>query len=153
MKNKTANPTVFLSHPVTEYMQEEGGYKPEKELFAQNVVSTLESKNLVVKCAAVNEDYGRIKLKPIDFTQYDVQSIEKSDIFVLIASDRISRDMYLEVGIAFSLKIPILFFISHETYRRSMSFMLLAFEEMKHIKVFCYNSESEISYLIDQALN
>jgi hypothetical protein len=147
--SSTSSPlTVFLSHPVSDYQASNGTYRPEKKVFVSDAIQALHDLGLKVECAALNEDYGEISLEPIEFTGYDVEAICESDIFVLVTSERISRDMYLEIGIAFALGLPIYLFISASAYRRHVTYMVLAFEEMGKVNIFPYDAETQVPTLI-----
>jgi nucleoside 2-deoxyribosyltransferase len=152
MNDKNEAFRAFLAHPVSDYQGSDGVYRPEKQQFLSSVISSLQSLGIVVECAALNEDYGRIKLEPREFTQYDVDAIKRSDMLILVTSERITRDMYLEVGIAYALELPVFMFIPASAYRRHVTYMILGFEEQGSVKLYPYDSEAEVPKLIQHHL-
>ena len=145
-------PKAFLSHPVSDYLAKDGTYRPERRAFVAGAIDALLELKIEVECAALHEDYGRIKLEPVEFTSYDVEAIERSNLLVLVTSERLTRDMYLEVGIAFALGLPIYLFIPASAYRRHITYMILGFESKGKVKVYQYDSETEVPGLIRDAL-
>lgn len=137
--------TAFLSHPVTEYLSEKGGYYPDKRRLIENSIEAIQSLGIEVECAALNEDFGRVKLTPVEFTAYDIDAISRSTVFILVATNRVSRDMYLETGLAWAKGIPVCFFVPKDAW---LTYMILGMEEMSKLRVFRFESESEIPDMI-----
>jgi len=92
---------IFLGHPVTDFQGRDGIYRPEKKEVLERIISELKRLKYEVMCAAINEEYGKTKLEPEQFTKYDIESIKNCDQFILYTSERLTNDMYLEIGIAY----------------------------------------------------
>jgi nucleoside 2-deoxyribosyltransferase len=73
-----------------------------------------------------------------------VEAIARCDAFVLAASERVTRDMYFEVGVAYALKKPIFFFIPYSALRRHMTYMMLALQEAGELEITPYDNEAEV---------
>jgi hypothetical protein len=144
--------TIFLAHPVTDYQASDGKYRPEKKEILVNIIKTLTDMDINVKCAAINENYGEIKLEPEQFTEYDIESIKACDRFILFTSERLTSDMYLEIGIAHGCNKNILLIVPASAYRRYLTFMILGLEKLGMIKVISYDSERDIPTLLNNEI-
>lgn len=143
---------AFLAHPVSDFQSSDGSYRPEKEQFLSAVIEAIQHLGIEVHCAATNEDYGRIKLEPEEFTRYDVDSIRNSELFLLVTSERVTRDMYLELGIAYAKSIPIFLFVPASAYRRHVTYMLLGFEAAGEISITSFDSEGDVPGLVQESV-
>jgi len=135
--------------PISDNLASDGTFRPEKRKFYQGVIDSIASLGLEVESAALNEDWGRIKLPPIEFTAYDVEAIERSDILIVVTSERLTRDMYLEVGWALALEQPVLFFIAAST---NVTFMIEGLRELDRVTVVRYDAEADVTHLIQDSL-
>lgn len=149
MSNVRLHRSVFLSIPVSDSLAGDGTFRPERREFYENVIIGLKALQLDVECAALNEDWGRIKLPPVQFTNFDVKAIERSDLLVLVTSERLTRDMYLEIGMATALKLPVFLFIPASTH---LTFMMEGLKEIGKVEVVRYDAESEVPKLIQDTL-
>lgn len=140
---------VFLAHPVTDWTSTSGEYRPRRKELVRDVIRELQDMNFKVRCAAINEDYGATQLEPNEFTRYDVKSILESDIFVLITTERLTRDMYLETGIALGEGIPV-FFIVPASAR--VTYMIHGLVDMGDIVVEEYDSEGNIAGVVRETV-
>ena len=150
MPNKTTKQRVFLSMPISDNLAADGMFRPEKRAFYENVINAIKDLQFEVECAALNEDWGRIKLPTVQFTEYDVEAINRSDFLILVTSERLTRDMYLEIGIAIGLNLPVFLFIPASAH---LTFMMEGLEEMAKVKVVKYDAESEVPRLIQEIVH
>ncbi len=145
-------PKLFLGHPVTDFQGSDGSYRPEKKAVLEKIITALVEMKYDVTCAALNEEYGRIKLDPEEFTRYDIESIKNCDLFILYTSERLTSDMYLEIGIAYGYDKSIMLVVPPSAYRRYLTFMILGLEKLGKIQIIVYESENEIPTLLAEKL-
>jgi hypothetical protein len=136
---------IFLGHPVTDWTSSDGEFRPSRKALVRRVITTLRDLEFEVMCAAVNEDYGAVDISPSEFTRYDVESLETADAFILMTTERLTRDMYLETGIALARDIPIFFFVPAST---RVTYMIHGLVDMNRISITQYDAESELPDLI-----
>ena len=144
-----SNLIVFLSMPISDNLAKDGTFRPEKRVFYGKVIEVLEDIGLKVECAALNEDWGNISLPTIEFTAYDLEAISRSDLLVLVTSERLTRDMYLEVGLTLARDLPVLFCIPASAH---VTFMIQGLEEMGKIQTVKYDSEADVPELLRASL-
>lgn len=140
---------VFLGHPVTDWTSSNGEFRPSRKALVRGVIKSLRDLEYEVMCAAVNEDYGAVDISPREFTRYDVESLEKADLFVLMTTERLTRDMYLETGIALGRNIPIFFFVPAST---RVTYMIHGLVDMNQITITQYDAEAELPNLVSKVL-
>lgn len=136
---------VFLGHPVTDWTSANGEFRPSRKALVRDVIETLRDLEFDVMCAAVNEDYGAADISPSEFTRYDVESLEEADAFVLMTTERLTRDMYLETGIALARNIPIFFFVPASA---RVTYMIHGLVDMDRISITQYDAESQLPDLV-----
>ena len=144
-----ARGSVFLSHLVSDYLADNGQFRPEKRQFVAEAIGALQEVGYAVECAALHEDYGAVKLLPVEFTAYDLAAIARCSLFVLITAERVSADMYLEVGLAAALGLPIVVFIPASA---RLTYMLHGLEELGRVRVVRFNAEGDLPALIARHL-
>ena len=149
MQNSTFRKKIFLSMPVSDNLASDGTFRPARKVFYESIIETLENLGLEVACAALNEDWGKIKLPPVEFTDYDLRAIMQSELLVLVTSERLTRDMYLEIGMAIAVNLPIFLFIPASTH---VTFMLEGLTELKKVKIKRYDAEADVPNLIQNSL-
>lgn len=135
---------VFFSLPFTANLDSNGLFKKDRKDFYGRIISYLQEKHEVFS-APTNEDWGGIKLDTVDFTQYDIESIENSDCMVVVSSERVSRDIYLEIGIALGLKKMVYMLVPEET---PLTYMILGSVSLGKIKLVRYKNESEVLEIV-----
>ena len=135
--------------PISDNLARNGTFRPEKRAFYGQVIRSLEGLGLHVECAALNEDWGRTKLPPVQFTDYDLAAIQRSDLLVLVTCERLTRDMYLEMGLMLSRNKPVVLFIPASAH---VTFMVQGLEQMAKIKIVTYDAEADVPNLIDETL-
>jgi hypothetical protein len=135
--------------PVSDNLDSHFLFRPERRQFFEGIVRTVEERGIKVLCAGTNEQWGAVRLKPVEFTKYDLDSLLACDILVVVTNERLNRDMYLETGIAVARGIPIFFFVPAST---KLTYMGLGMEELGIIKVFRYDSDAEVEDLVRVAL-
>jgi len=135
--------------PISDNLASDGTFRPEKRRFYESVIDSFASLGLKVESAALNENWGKIKLPPVKFTAYDIEAIERSDILAVVTSERLTRDMYLEVGWALALRQPVLFFIAAST---NVTFMIEGLRELDRVTVVRYDAEADVPQLVKDAL-
>ena len=134
------NKTVFVAMPVSDNLDSNGVFRPERKAFFGGVVDRIIEAGFAVLSAGTNEQWGAVKLKPIEFTKYDIDSLMVCDALIVVTNERLNRDMYLETGIAVARGIPILFFIPAST---KLTYMGIGLEELGIAKVFRFDSDAE----------
>ena len=48
----------------------------------------------------LTEDWGKLVLTADEFSRNDIQAIEGSEAIILVTTTRLTRDMFLELGVA-----------------------------------------------------
>jgi nucleoside 2-deoxyribosyltransferase len=140
---------VFLAMPVSDNLAGDGRFRPERRAFFESFVHVLEELGLEVLSAGTNEDWGAVKLTPPEFTAYDVDSIARADLLVVVTNERLNRDMYLETGLALARGIPAVFVIPAST---KLTYMGIGLEELGAIEVHRYDAEANAPGLLRAAL-
>lgn len=141
---------AFLSHLVSDYLARDKTFRPEKQAFVESAAHAISDLGYEVQSAGRNEQYGRIKLEPVEFTAYDIEAIQRSSLFALIASERLTQDMYLEVGVAIALGIPTFFFIPASA---RVTYMIYGLETCGKLTIGRYDAEAEVPDLIKRTIS
>lgn len=145
--------SVFMALPITRNLGEDGLFKPDRKRFYMRAIEALRRKGWAVLCPCINEDWGRIKLAPEAFTEFDVESIQRSDCLVAVSSEGLSRDMYLEIGIACGLGKPVAVVVQKDASPtfvkdKSVTYMLLGLESLRSVRIVYYSGESDLEDVI-----
>jgi predicted kinase len=132
--------TLFLSIPVSENFNSSGTFRPERRAFYEGIFSVLRGLDIDIECAALNEDWGAIKLKTVEFTSYDLDAIDRSDGLMVVSNTRLSSDIYLEIGYAAAHLKPILLVVPWGT---RITYMLEGMAELGTLTVIRFDAEVE----------
>lgn len=94
---------VFISMPIVQYLDSERNFDPEARRFFESYFVALRANGMEPSAAVLMEDWGKTTLPSVEFTANDLHAIEAADAIVLITRTRLTRDMFLELGIALGL--------------------------------------------------
>jgi hypothetical protein len=131
---------AFLSLPFTRNRGPDGKFLPDRRYFYETIVETLKGEGCIVFSPVTNEDWGSVSLSIREFTEFDIASILNSSALIVVASERIGRDIYLEIGIALGHRIPVgVFVLSSE--RSRFTYKLDGLLELGLIHVDTYEQE------------
>ena len=111
---------VFVSLPISSNLDDEGRFKPCERSFYEGFFQSLVAVGISVESAALNEDWGRIKLQVSAFTAFDVRSIQAADGLVAVTRHRLTRDIMLELGIAVGLSKPVVVALPESSWSTQM---------------------------------
>jgi hypothetical protein len=137
---------IFFSLPFTVNFDETGKFKLDRRKFYGDIISFLQQSHEVYS-APTNENWGEIKLATVEFTKYDIESIEQCDCMIVVCSERLSRDIYLEIGIALGLNKPVYMIIPEQT---PVTYMILGSVLLGKLEIFRYQEESEALSIVKQ---
>lgn len=140
--------TLFLSIPVSENFNSSGTFRPERRAFYESAFGALRGLCVDIECAALNEEWGAVKLKTVEFTRYDLEAIDRSDGLMVISNTRLSSDIYLEIGYAAAQMKPILMVLPWGT---RLTYMLEGLAELGKLNVIRFDSEVEVVALLNGA--
>lgn len=130
-----ARKLVFLSHPVMDYVSSTGPFRSDKRLLLERVVRAIESTgNYHVECAGLNERYGERRLTPEQFTQYDIDALQRCEEFIMVSTLPPTPDMCLELGVALGRRVPCSIFLPSGTRVTSMVRGLASLERLALVK-------------------
>lgn len=141
---------AFVAMPVSDNLDSRGEFRPERKAFFSAMVDVLVAQGIDVMSAGTNEQWGKVKLEPVQFTEYDVQSLMAVDLLVVVTNERLNRDMYLEIGIAVARGIPIILIAPASTKH---TFMGLGLVELGLLLEFRFDAEQEAPEMLKKALN
>lgn len=142
------NRIVFLSHPITDYISAAGGYRPDRKDIVKNVIAAIKgSGSCLVECAALNEDYGKIRLTPEEFTAYDVAALNRCTEFALFSTLRPTADMYLELGIALARKVQCAIFLPSGA---RVTYMVEALADTESIDLMRFEREKDLPVIVSE---
>ena len=140
---------AFLSLPLTVNFTEDRVFKADRKEFYSSVISAITSCGYEVVSAVLNENWGRIVLPVKEFTRFDHDEIVSSAALIVVSSEGLSRDIYLEIGIAVGRGIPVFIFVSTETRQ---TYMLQGLHQLCKVQVDCYANELHAPELIRSTL-
>lgn len=106
LQNNLAGRSAFLAMPVTENIGA-NGFRQDKRQFYERVHAALHISGLKITSAAINEEYGSIKLDSRVYASYDIKEILSSDCLLVGTTSSLSPDIYLEIGTAIGAAIPV----------------------------------------------
>jgi nucleoside 2-deoxyribosyltransferase len=141
---------VFVAMPVSDNLASDGRFRAERRQFFESLVKILEAMGWDVASAGTNENWGAVKLTPIEFTLYDIDALAAADCLVIITNERLNRDMYLEMGLAAARRIPIIAIVPAST---KLTYMAIGLEELGLLTVRRYDSEAEAPDLLRSAVS
>lgn len=124
-------------------------FKPDRRRFYEQLLETIRGFGFEVASAVTNEDWGNIELSIPEFTRYDVEQIQSSDVLIVASGEGLSRDIYLEIGLAVSTGVPVVVLIPTNT---PQTFMLQGLAELGLVHVHTWNSESEAHEILNQVM-
>jgi hypothetical protein len=131
---------VFFSLPFTRNRGPDGKFLPDRRSFYETIVETLREEGCIVFSPVTNEDWGSVSLSIREFTEFDIASILNSSALIVVASERIGRDIYLEIGIALGHRIPVGVFVP-SSERSRFTYMLDGLLELGLVHVETYEQE------------
>jgi hypothetical protein len=140
---------VFVAMPVSDNLASDGRFRPERRRFFESLVDALEDLGWDVSSAGTNENWGAVKLTPVEFTRYDIEAIAAADCLVIVTNERLNRDMYLELGLAVARQIPVVVLIPAST---KLTYMGLGLEQLGLLAVHRYDSEAEAPAILRAAV-
>jgi hypothetical protein len=140
---------AFLSLPLTVNFDDNHVFREDRRLFYSACLDAIWSAGYEVKSPVINEDWGHIQLSVEEFVKYDHDAIVESDLLIVVSSERLSRDIYLEIGLAVGREIPVIVFVLSGTRR---TFMLQGLQHDDKIRVVEYSTEAEAPSLIRATL-
>jgi hypothetical protein len=140
--------TMFLSIPISENFNSSGTFRPERRRFYESFIEVLSREGANIECAALNEDWGTVKLETVEFTKYDLEAIDRSDALIVLTNTRLSSDIYLEIGYAAAQLKPVLLVVPWAT---RLTYMLEGMSELGKLEVIRFDSEAEVPALLNLA--
>ena len=143
-------PTIFLSIPVSENFNSGGTFRRERRKFYETCIGAMQRCGVRIESAALNEDWGAIKLKTVEFTKYDLEAIDRSDGLVVLTNTRLSSDIYLEIGYAAARGLPVLLIAP---FGIRLTYMLAGMEELEKLTHLQFDSEDDVVELIDTTVS
>ncbi len=141
-------PQVFLSIPITENMAD-GKFRDDRRLYIEGIIQSLRTLGAEVASAVLNEDWGKRPLTPPVFTAYDIQAIRDCDLLVVVVPERVSRDIYLEIGLAVAWGHPVWIFAAQTT---RWTYMVEGMRDIGHVHLVRYEAEAQVPELIATTL-
>ncbi|MEQ9411559.1 MAG: hypothetical protein RIK87_27845 [Fuerstiella sp.] len=140
---------AFLSLPITVNLGDDGIFRDDRREFYAGMIRAMEAHQIEVVSAVLNEDWGRVQLPVEEFTRFDVDEILAADLLVVVSSEGLSRDIYLEIGIAVGKGVPVFVFVPQNTRQ---TYMLQGLRTMNLVRVLDYTDEQQAVSVLDQAL-
>lgn len=137
--------TVFLSIPISENLKSDGVFRPERRIYYETIIGSIIAKGLDVACAALNEEWGALKLPRNSWASWDLEAIDNSDALLVLSTTRISSDIYLEVGLAVSSGKRVDLVLPWEV---KGTYMLQGLAELGHLAIHHFDSEEESFELV-----
>ena len=143
-------PTAFLSLPMTCNFDDSGMFREDRRRFYASIIDAIGRTTLSVISPVLNEQWGAVKLDVTDFTSYDVDSIRSADCLVVAATEKLSRDIYLEIGLAVGMRKPVFCFIHEDVWT---TYMLNGFSELDLVSLYRYSDEAQAPTLVFDVLS
>src|SRR5207244_1555711 len=126
------------SIPITENMAD-GEFLADRRAYIEGIIESLRSLGAEVASAVLNEDWGHRPLTPPVFTAYDIEAIRDCDLLVVVVPERVSRDIYLEIGLAVAWAHAVWIFAAATT---RWTYMVEGMREIGHVHLVRYEAES-----------
>gem|GEM_PF-5891423 len=138
---------IFVSIPITKNIDKSTGeFRPDRKNFYSKIIDYLQSKGYTIYSAGTNENWGKVKLSVEEFTDYDIKSISNCDILLVVSSENLSRDIYLEIGLAVGQNKKVRIIAKIDS---NITYMLEGLKISEMIELYEYENENDAMKILE----
>ena len=127
---------IFISMPIVQHLDSERNFDSEAKRFFESYFEALRTNGVEPVAAVLMEDWGKTIFPRIEFTTNDMRAIESAEAIVLITRTKLTRDMFLELGIALGLGRRGVIILPHDAWGTEMLFGL---EQLRRVSILRFD--------------
>ncbi|MGE0824310.1 MAG: hypothetical protein AB7G75_23695 [Candidatus Binatia bacterium] len=127
---------VFISMPIVQHLDARRNFDAEARRFFERYFEALRENGVEPEAGVLMEDWGQEIPPRIEFTANDLRAIESAEAIVLITRTKLTRDMFLELGIALGLGQRGVIILPHDAWGTEM---LLGLDELKRVSIIRFD--------------
>lgn len=140
---------IFLSVSYSTKVDEKGDVQAAHRKDLEALIGSLEDGGHKVFCAPREEGWKINKLKPIEALKWDLDEIDKSDLYVAVLNEDISSGVQLETGYALAKKKRIILASPHGVKLSWTNNAVSGFEDVSSVNFDFYDElAAQISQLV-----